>query len=277
MDSKNQSITDKVKESADFIRQKSPMAPATGIILGTGLGELAREIDITTTIDYEEIPHFPLSTVEFHKGKLIFGKLSGKEVVAMQGRFHYYEGYTMQEVTFPVRVLKYLGVEKLIISNACGSVNPYIRAKDIMIIDDHINLLGGNPLIGVNDESTGPRFPDMSQPYSPALIAVCEQAALENSMKVHKGVYAAMTGPSFETRAEYRFLRTIGADVVGMSTIPEVIVANQISLEVLGLSIVTDECYPDALEKVNIDIVLANAAKAEAALTKLVKSVVAKI
>lgn len=267
----------KIEEAVDYIRKHTDIMPEAGIILGTGLGGLAHEIENAITIPYEEIPHFPVSTVEFHKGKLLLGTLSGRNVVAMQGRFHYYEGYTMQEITFPIRVMKYLGIKTILISNACGSLNPYFRAKDIMIIDDHINLLGGNPLIGVNDESMGPRFVDMSEPYSQRLSGICESTALEIGIQIRKGVYAAMSGPSLETRAEYRLLRAVGADVVGMSTVPETIVARQMGVEVLGLSIITDECYPDALKPVKIEEILANAAAAEPNLTKLVKHVLAKV
>jgi purine-nucleoside phosphorylase len=274
---KSNNLKEKTEEAVDTIRKHSEIKPEAGIILGTGLGALAHEIENAVTIPYEEIPHFPVSTVEFHKGKLILGKLSGKDVVAMQGRFHYYEGYSMLEITFPVRVMKYLGIKTLVISNACGSLNPNFRAKDIMIIDDHINLLGGNPLIGVNDESMGPRFVDMSEPYSQRLSGICERSALELGIQIRKGVYAAMSGPSLETRAEYRLLRTVGADVVGMSTVPETIVARQMGIEVLGLSIITDECYPDALKPVKIEEILANAAEAEPNLTKLVKHVLAKV
>lgn len=260
-----------IKESVDYIRTKTDIEPEIAIILGTGLGGLAKEIDIELEIPYEEIPRFPLSTVESHTGKLLCGTLSGKKVVAMQGRFHYYEGYTMRRITFPVRVMKFLGAEKLIISNACGSLNPYFSKGNIMIIDDHINLLGDNPLIGVNEEELGPRFPDMSQPYSKSLIEIAERKALENNIKLFKGVYAAMSGPSLETRAEYRFLRNAGADVIGMSTIPENIVARHMGMKVLGLSIITDECYPDALKPVGIDEILSTAAKAEPGLSLLVK------
>lgn len=215
----------RVAEAVAAIRQKTEVTPTIGIILGTGLGKMAHEIIAEVVIPYDDIPHFPLSTVESHHGKLIIGTLAGKPVVAMQGQFHYYEGYTMQEITFPVRVMKALGVEILLVSNACGGLNPLYRKADIMIIDDHINLLGDNPLIGENDDAVGPRFPDMSEPYSQRLIALTERVALENQIKVQKGVYVAVSGPNLETRAEYRFLRTIGADVVGMSTIPETIVA----------------------------------------------------
>ena len=266
-----------IQETVDFLRTKTESEPSVGIILGTGLGELAKEIDKEVVISYRDIPHFPISTVEFHAGNLIFGKLSGKEVVAMQGRFHYYEGYTMQQITFPVRVMKALGVKVLMISNACGALNPIYRAGDIMVIYDHINLLGSNPLIGPNDDSLGPRFPDMSEPYSREFIELVEQIALEEKIKLHKGVYAAMTGPSLETRAEYRMLRIIGADVVGMSTVPEVIVAVHTGLKVLGMSVITDECFPDALKPIDINEILRHAAEAEPKLTRIMKRFVERI
>lgn len=266
-----------IDESIEFIRNRTQSRPRIAIILGTGLGGLVKDIDVECSINYSEIPNFVLSTVEFHSGKLIFGQIAGIDIVVMQGRFHYYEGYTMHQITFPVRVLKYLGADYLFVSNACGSVNPYIRAGNIMIIDDHINLLGSNPLIGSNDESIGPRFPDMSEPYSKELMGLSEKIALRNNIKLFKGVYAAMTGPSLETRAEYRMLRNMGADVVGMSTIPENIVANHMGMKVLGLSIVTDECYPEALEPVDIDLILENAAKAEPDLTMLFRKLIPEI
>jgi purine-nucleoside phosphorylase len=215
----------KIEEALGAIRKVNDFKPEIGIILGTGLGDLAEKIQAEHIISYQDIPHFPVPTVENHKGRLILGELSGKKIIAMQGRFHYYEGYDFRQITFPVRVMKFMGIKTLIISNACGSVNPYIPKKSIMLIDDHINLLGGNPLFGPNDEEIGPRFPDMSEPYSKKILALAEQTALENQIKVYKGVYVAMTGPMLETRAEYRFLRSIGADVVGMSTVPENIAA----------------------------------------------------
>jgi purine-nucleoside phosphorylase len=269
-----------IKEAVDFIRTRTRMKPEIGIILGTGLGGLAKEIRKESVIDYEEIPHFPISTVESHHGKLIFGKLAGKRVVAMQGRFHYYEGYTMQEITFPVRVMGAkggLGVRTLLISNAAGALNPLFRRGDVMIIADHINLLGDNPLIGPNDDEIGPRFPDMSEAYSRKLIALAEDTALDQRIRVQKGVYVAMTGPNLETAAEYRFLRIIGADAVGMSTIPETIVANHMGVKVLGISIITDECFPDALKPTNVDEIIAVANKAEPKLTKIMKEVVRRI
>jgi purine-nucleoside phosphorylase len=246
-------IRQQLAETLPYIRQHSDAQPSIGIILGTGLGGLAKEIQVEKELDYSNIPHFPTSTVEFHAGKLIFGTLGGKSVVAMQGRFHFYEGYSMKQITYPVRVMKELGVHTLLISNACGGMNPGYKAGDLMIMEDHINLLGDNPLIGGNDEDMGPRFPDMSEPYSHELIALAEQIALDEGIKVQRGVYVAVAGPNLETRAEYRFLRTIGADVVGMSTIPEVIAATHAGIRIFGLSVVTDECFPDALKPANID------------------------
>jgi len=267
----------KIDEAIKFVRTKTSTEPSIGIILGTGLGGLAREIKAEIVIDYKDIPHFPLSTVETHSGKLIFGTLSGKQVVAMQGRFHYYEGYTMQQITFPVRVMKFLGVKVLLVSNACGGMNPQFRRGDIMIMTDHINLLGDNPLIGPNDNELGPRFPDMSEPYSRELIELAEQVALEEKIKVQKGIYVAVPGPNLETKAEYRFLRSIGGDVVGMSTIPEDIVAVHMGMKVLGFSIVTDECFPDALKPADIDEIIRTAMEAEPKLTLIMKRVVERL
>jgi purine-nucleoside phosphorylase len=273
----NLSLFDKVQQSVSYLKETIDFHTDIGIILGTGLGELASNIKPLKIIDYSEIPYFPLSTVESHQGKLIFGELSGKKVIAMQGRFHYYEGYSMQQITFPVRVMKYLGIDKLIITNACGSLNPYIPITSIVVIDDHINLIGDNPLIGPHDDRFGPRFVDMSEPYSKELIKIAEDTALSLGIKLHKGVYAAMSGPSLETRAEYRFLRTIGADLIGMSTIPECIVARQMGIKVLGFSIVTDECYPDALKPVSVEEIIKAAGIAEPNLTKLVMKIIEKL
>src|SRR3989337_1878772 len=237
-----------ITEAVNFIRTKTKLEPQIGIILGTGLGSLASGIKLETTVGYETIPHFPVSTVESHAGKLLFGDLSGKKVVAMQGRFHYYEGYSMQQVTFPVRVMKALGIKILIVSNACGGLNPQFKSGDLMLITDHINLQGDNPLIGPNDESLGPRFPDMFNCYDKELIQLAENLALNLGMKLNRGVYVSVSGPNLETAAEYRFLRTIGADVVGMSTVPEVIVARHQGTKVLGFSIVTDMGLPDHME-----------------------------
>ncbi|MFW5701593.1 MAG: purine-nucleoside phosphorylase, partial [Bacteroidota bacterium] len=221
MEKKSSALMQQIGESIAEIRKYSKIEPEVGIILGTGLGGLTKVIEPEVEISYEGLPNFPISTVESHSGRLIIGTLSGKKVVAMQGRFHFYEGYSMQQITFPVRVMKYMGAQTLLISNACGTMNPYFRRGGIMLIDDHINLLGGNPLIGPNDDEIGPRFPDMSEPYSKRLIKIARDIALENKIYLYEGVYAAMAGPTLETRAEYRFLRTIGADVIGMSTVPE--------------------------------------------------------
>jgi purine-nucleoside phosphorylase len=263
-----------INETLEVIRKKTNDEYEIGIILGTGLGGLVKEIEIEHEIEYADLPHFPLSTVESHKGKLIFGKINGKKIVAMQGRFHYYEGYTMQQITYPVRVMKFLGVKTLLVSNACGGMNPLFRRGDVMLMVDHINLLGDNPLIGRNEDSLGPRFPDMSEPYNLELIALAEQVALENKIKVQKGVYVAVPGPNFETPAEYRFLRGIGADVVGMSTIPENIVANHMGIKVLGFSIITDECFPDSLKACDISVVIEAAMRAEPKMTLIMKEVI---
>ena len=253
------------------------MKPGIGIILGTGLGGLVKEIKKEIMIEYGKIPHFPVSTVESHHGKLIFGTLSGKKIVAMQGRFHMYEGYNLKQITFPVRVMKFLGVESLLISNAAGALNPLFQKGDVMIMSDHINLLGDNPLIGPNDDELGPRFPDMSEAYSKELIALAEQAALDLKIRVQKGVYVALPGPNLETRAEYRYLRTIGADAVGMSTVPEDIVAVHMGMKVLGFSILTDECFPDALKPTLLEEILKVAMKAEPKMTTIMKEVVKRM
>jgi purine-nucleoside phosphorylase len=266
-----------IEEAAGFVRGKTRVEPQIGIILGTGLGGLVKEIEIRETIPYQEIPHFPVSTVESHAGQLIFGNLSGKPVMAMQGRFHYYEGYTMQQVTFPVRVMKALGVRTIIVSNACGGVNPSHQAGDIMLISDHINLMGDHPLIGKNFSQLGPRFPDMYNLYDIELQRLAEETALEDKIKLQKGVYLALTGPTLETGAEYRMVRLLGADVVGMSTVPEVIVARHSGMKVLGFSIITDMGFPEAMRPVSLEEVIAVAGQAEKKFVQLVKSVVAKI
>lgn len=263
-----------INETLEVIRKKTEKTYEIGIILGTGLGGLVKEIEIEHQIDYAELPHFPLSTVESHHGKLIFGKINGKNVVAMQGRFHYYEGYTMQQITYPVRVMKFLGVKTLLVSNACGGMNPLFRKGDVMLMVDHINLLGDNPLIGKNEDELGPRFPDMSEPYNLGLIEIAEKVALENQIRVQKGVYVAVPGPNLETKAEYRFLRNTGADVVGMSTIPENIAANHMGMKVLGISIVTDECFPESLKPVNVQEIIATAMEAEPKMTVIMKEVI---
>ncbi len=270
-------LISKIKETIEVIRNKVSGDFTIGIILGTGLGGLVNEIKIEYQFDYSELPHFPLSTVESHNGKLIFGTIDGKKVVAMQGRFHFYEGYSMQQITFPVRVMKFLGVKTLLVSNACGGMNPQYRRGDIMIMTDHINLLGDNPLIGKNEDELGPRFPDMSESYNLELIKIAENAAIENKIKVQKGVYIAVPGPNLETKAEYRFLRATGADVVGMSTVPENIVANHMGMNVLGISIVTDECFPDSLKPVNVEEIIAAAMGAEPKMTLIMKEVVKKL
>jgi len=270
-------LISKINETLKVIKKNTTEEYPFGIILGTGLGGLTKEIDVQHEIEYEDLPHFPLSTVESHHGKLIFGKIGDKNVVAMQGRFHFYEGYSMKQITFPVRVMKFLGVKTLLVANACGGMNPIYKRGDIMLMVDHINLLGDNPLIGMNEDELGPRFPDMSEPYDIELIKVAEEVALENKIKVQKGVYVAVPGPNLETKAEYRFLRTIGADVVGMSTIPENIVANHMGIKVLGISIVTDECFPDSLKPVNVEEIISTAMKAEPKMTLIMKEVVKRI
>ena len=266
-----------IAEATASIRSRWDHTARVGIILGTGLGNLAREIECGATIDYESIPHFPRSTAVSHAGQLVCGKLAGLTVVAMEGRFHAYEGYSHQQLTFPVRVMKALGSDTLIVSNACGGMNPQYRRGDIMVIDDHINLMGDNPLIGVNDDRLGPRFPDMSCPYDPQLIELALEIARRENFAAHRGVYVAVTGPNLETRAEYRFLRQIGSDVVGMSTVPEVIVAVHAGLRVLGLSVITDMCFPDALEPVNIDLILKAASDSEPKLRSILLGVLERI
>jgi len=270
-------LYDRVQAAARTIRDRSPRRPAAAIILGTGLGGLAKEIKAEAVIPYEEIPGFPLSTVEAHAGRLILGSLSGKPVVAMQGRFHRYEGYSLQQVTFPVRVMHALGAETLVVSNACGGMHPLWAPGDLMLIADHINLIGDNPLIGPHDDRLGPRFPDMSQPYAESLRAMARKLALELGITLREGVYVAVTGPNLETRAEYRMLRAMGADVVGMSTVPEVIVAVQEGMKVLGISIITDQCLPDALEPASLEKIIAVANRAEPSLTRLVAGVLERL
>ena len=270
-------LISKINETLEVIKKITTEEYPFGIILGTGLGGLTKDIEVQHEIEYEDLPHFPLSTVESHHGKLIFGKIGDKNVVAMQGRFHFYEGYSMKQITYPVRVMKFLGVKTLLVSNACGGMNPIYKRGDIMLMVDHINLLGDNPLIGMNEDELGPRFPDMSEPYDLELIKVAEEVALENKIKVQKGIYVAVPGPNLETKAEYRFLRTIGADVVGMSTIPENIVAIHMGIKVLGISIITDECFPDSLTPVNVEEIISTAMKAEPKMTLIMKEVVKRI
>jgi purine-nucleoside phosphorylase len=267
----------KRKEALSYIQEQTEHRPDYLIILGTGLGHLANKIDVQDSISYADIPYFPVSTVESHAGQLLFGTLSDKKVVAMQGRFHYYEGYSMQQIAFPVRVLKALSADTLIVSNACGGMNTNYQRGDIMLIRDHINMLGDNPLIGPNDEELGPRFPDMSEPYTQSLQELAEKVALENSIKMHQGVYLALSGPTMETKAEYRFLRMIGADVVGMSTVPEVISAVHMGMDVLGISVITDECFPDALEPIDIEKVLDAAGMAEPKMSKVIMGVLKQL
>ena len=262
-----------VEAAASVVRERFATAPDVAIVLGTGLGGLAREIDVHETIAYADIPGFPRSTVESHAGRLLCGTLGGHTVVAMQGRFHRYEGYTLQQVTFPVRVLRALGAGTLIVSNACGGMHPLWSPGDLMLIADHINLLGDNPLIGANDDRLGARFPDMSTPYDESLRVVARAVAAEQRTVLREGVYVAVAGPALETRAEYRMLRALGADVVGMSTVPEVIVALHGGMRVLGLSIITDRCLPDALEPASLETIIATAAEAEPRLTALVRGV----
>ncbi len=261
---------DKIQEAVAAVRERWTKKADVGIVLGTGLGALAKSIVADVVVPYEELPHFARSTVETHAGKLILGTLEGKTVVAMQGRFHYYEGYSPKQITFPIRVMKALGAETLVVSNACGGMNPQFKPGDVMLIEDHINMLGINPLIGVNDDRLGPRFPDMCEPYSKELIEKARQVALENGIMTQKGVYVAVPGPNLETRAEYRFFRAIGADVVGMSTVPEVIVAVHAGMKVLGFSIITDMGLADALEPANIARILQNAAEAEPKMNKII-------
>lgn len=270
-------LVTRIRESADVVRSQSKTKPRIGIILGTGLGALADEIETEASIAYGEIPGFPEPTVETHSGRLLLGELEGQPVVAMQGRFHRYEGYTLREVTFPVRVLRELGAEILLVSNASGGMNPLWEVGDLMLIADHINLLGDSPLIGPNAEQLGPRFPDMSDPYDPELQGLAMEVAKEQRVTLHRGVYVAVSGPNLETRAEYRFLRAIGADVVGMSTVPEVIVAVHGGMRVLGISIITDACLPDALEPATVEEIIRVAGEAEPKLTELIRGTIARL
>jgi purine-nucleoside phosphorylase len=271
-------LYDRIQAAAEVVRRRSAaLEPEVGLILGTGLGGLAREIAIDAEVPYTEIPGFPVSTVESHAGRLLLGRLGGRRVVAMQGRFHRYEGYDLQQVTFPVRVMHALGARTLIVSNACGGMNPLWAPGDLVLLSDHINLLGDNPLVGPNDERLGPRFPDMSAPYDPELRALARAAALELGIVLREGVYAAVAGPNLETRAEYRMLRAAGADVVGMSTVPEVIVANHQGMRTMGISIITDQCLPDALEPADLGRIIETAGRAEPALTRLVTALAERL
>ncbi|MGZ3756850.1 MAG: purine-nucleoside phosphorylase [Mucilaginibacter sp.] len=269
-------MLENIQSTAQYIKSRiGDFEPEVGIILGTGLGALVNEIEIEKQMMYSNIPDFPISTLEFHSGKLIFGTLAGKKVVAMQGRLHYYEGYTMQQITFPVRVMKALGIKTLLVSNASGALNSAFKKGDLMIIEDHINLQPDNPLVGRNESDLGPRFPDMSEPYRHDMIAKALNIATANNIVCHKGVYVAVTGPNLETRAEYRFLRIIGGDAVGMSTVPEVIVANHMGLPVFAISVLTDEGFPDTLKPVSVEEILAVAREAEPKMTLILKNLIA--
>lgn len=266
-----------LRESVASIREETAAEPGVCIILGTGLGQLADRIEVETEIPYPAIPHFPIPTVETHSGKLIFGRLGGRSVVAMQGRFHLYEGYSAWEVTLPVRIMRLLGARMMVVSNACGGLNPLWSPGDLVLLDDHINLLGVNPLVGPNLDELGTRFPDMSEPYDRELQTVALEVALELGIALRRGVYAAMTGPNLETRAEYRMLQRIGADVIGMSTVPEVIVARHMDMRVLGVSIITDQCLPDALQPARIEEIIRIANQAQPGLTRLVEKVLERL
>src|SRR5947209_14567203 len=270
-------LYDQIQEAKKYIDGRWKGKPRVGIILGTGLGGLAEDIKTEVDLAYGDIPHFPQTTVKSHAGRLVCGNLAGKTVVVMEGRFHAYEGYTLQQITFPVRVMKALGCEALVVSNACGGMNPQYGRGDIMVIEDHVNLMGDNPLIGKNDDRLGPRFPDMGRPYDREMIALARRIALEEKVVLHQGVFVAVPGPNLETRAEYRFLRGGGADVVGMSTVPEVIVGVHAGLRNLGLSVITDMCLPDALEPVSLPDIIATANTAEKKLRVLVRRVVAEL
>jgi len=268
-------LFDKIEEAVQAIRNQWNKAPHAGIILGTGLGSLVEEIDVEVTLDYADIPHFPQSTAVSHAGRLVCGTLKGLPVMAMEGRMHMYEGYPLKLITLPVRVMQAMGAELLVVSNACGGMNPTYRCGDIMIIEDQINLMGDNPLIGVNDDRLGPRFPDMCEPYELALVDRALAVARNADIVAHRGVFVAVAGPNLETRAEYRFLRTIGADVVGMSTVPEVLVAVHCGMRCVGFSVITDMCLADALKPANVEEIIAVANEAEPRLTTLVKGVLA--
>lgn len=270
-------LIENVDEAEAVVRGRTGLQPRVGLILGTGLGGLAAEIEVETEISYEDLPHFPLPTVESHSGRLILGTLEGVSVVAMQGRFHRYEGYSLQDVTFPVRVMGSLGIDTLVVSGAVGGMNPLWDLGDLVLLDDHINLLGENPLTGPNPDALGPRFPDMSRPYDPGLQEIALSSAKELGIPLRRGVYVAVAGPNLETRAEYRMLRSIGADVVGMSTVPEVIVARHQGLRVMGLAIITDSCLPDALEVADIQKIIATATSAEPRLTSLIRTVIGRL
>jgi len=271
------SLRERIKEAGEFVQSKTKIKPRIGIILGTGLGDLTKEIEVESKLSYQNIPYFAVSTTPGHEGSLILGRLAGKMIIAMQGRFHFYEGYSLEEITFPLRVMKYMGVNVIIESNAAGGMNPNFKAGDLMVITDHINLIGNNPLIGPNDDKLGPRFVDMCEPYDKELIELYEKVAMRERIRIHRGVYVAVGGPNLETPAEYRFLRLIGADAVGMSTVPEVIVAKHSGLKVLGISCITDECFPDKLEPVNLAKLIKVANLAEPKMTRLIKGILGEI
>jgi purine-nucleoside phosphorylase len=266
-----------ITEAAEFLRAKSKLVPQAGVVLGTGLGSLGETLAAETVVPYESIPHFPVSGVESHAGELVFGRLSGRPVVVMRGRVHYYEGYTMKQVAFPVRVMRALGAEVLIVTSATGGMNPLYQLGDVVAVVDHVNLMGDNPLIGPNDDTLGPRFPDMSEPYDRALLGLAERVALESGIRLQKGVFVAVAGPNLETAAEYRFLRQLGADVVGMSLIPEDLVAVHGGMRVLAFAVVTDMCLPDRLEPVDIEKLLGVAGRATPILDRLIGGVAARL
>jgi len=269
-------LYDKIQDAKAAILKQWNHQPKVAIVLGTGLGGLVNDIEVEATIEYGDIPHFPISTATSHRGRLVCGRLSGQPVVAMEGRFHLYEGYPLKQITLPIRVFKALGAELLVLSNACGGLNPYFHSGDIMVIEDQINLLGDNPLIGINDDRLGPRFPDMCEPYDQQWIDRTIRIARDAKIEAHKGVFVAVAGPNLETRAEYRFLQTIGADVVGMSTVPEAIVAVHCGLKTVGLSVITDMCLPDALKPANVQEIIAIANEAEPKLRQIVRGIVAE-
>ena len=266
-----------IAETAEYLESKGFENPEIGIILGTGLGQLTEHIEIESEVSYNHIPNFPTATVEFHKGKLIYGSLAGKKVIVMQGRFHVYEGYTLQDVTFPVRIMEKLGIKTLLVSNASGAINLNFKKGELMLIDDHINLQGGSPLAFKGVELMGERFVDMSAPYDLDINKKFKEIAENNGIRLHEGIYASVVGPQLETRAEYRMLKTIGADAVGMSTVPEVIVANHLNLKVAAVSVLTDECDPDNLQPVDIQDIIAMANKAEPDMITLFKELIASL
>ncbi len=268
---------DRIREAALAVQSRGATAPRVGIVLGTGLGGLADAIEVDAAIDYEDLPHFPVSTVMSHQGRLILGTLSGLPVVAMQGRFHRYEGYTHQQIVFPIRVMRLLGADTLIVSAACGGMNPLWGPGDLVLLDDHINFMGDSPLIGPNLDELGPRFPDMSAPYDADLRDTAAAVALEKRIPLRHGAYVAVAGPQLETRAEYRMLRAMGADVVGMSTVPEVIAARHMDMRVMAVAVITDQCLPDALEEVNVERIIATATAAGPQLTRLVAGVIKRL